>query len=242
MGVSLQMFEINSPLLNIPATLTKRQAIFLDGLRQHAQIAIYAYTRLCNSLSELSFAHSSNVEISQDFTHIFLDAWACIEAVDRFRSLWQLQPASDTIPGEFSPKVINGKLQSIRNLRNVASHIAEKIDQIASLNSSVSGLIRWITMHSKSPTVIRTYFMRPGIVHGQLSAQFVSPSGKILFTHDVGSIVLNAGSHEGNLSDAYSIVCSIVNFMEQYLASQFIGPAFEPRLPANIFGSAQLNV
>ena len=236
------MFEINSPLLNIPATLTKRQAIFLDGLRQHAQIAIYAYTRLCNSLSELSFAHSSNVEISQDFTHIFLDAWACIEAVDRFRSLWQLQPASDTIPGEFSPKVINGKLQSIRNLRNVASHIAEKIDQIASLNASVSGLIRWITMHSKSPTVIRTYFMRPGIIHGQLSAQFVAPSGKILFTHDVGSILLNAGSHEGNLSDAYSIVCSIVDFMEQHLASKFIGPAFEPRLPANIFGSAQLNV
>ena len=84
--------------------------------------------------------------------------------------------------------------------------------------------------------------MRPGIIHGQLSAQFVAPSGKILFTHDVGSIVLNAGSHEGNLSDAYSIVCPIVNFMEQHLASKFIGPAFEPRLPANIFGSAQLNV
>ena len=236
------MFDIDSPLLNIPATLEKRQAIFLDGLRQHAQIAIYAYTRLCKSLSELSFAHSSNAKDYQNFTHIFLDIWSCVEAVDRFRQLWQLQPASDTIPGDFSPKIINQKLQSIRNLRNVSSHIAQKIDQIASLNSSVSGLIRWITVHSKEPLIVRTYFMRPGIIHGELSAKFLLPSGSILFTHDVGHIVLNAGNHEGNLSEAYSLVCSIVNFSEQYLSSQFVGDAFEPRLPTNILGSAQINV
>lgn len=236
------MFNIDSPLLNIPATLEKRQAIFLDGLRQHAQIATYAYTRLCKSLSELSFEHPSNTKNYQDFTHIFLDVWAFVESADRFRQLWHLQPASDTIAGDFAPKIVNNKLQSIRNLRNVSSHIAQKIDQIASLNSSVSGLIRWITMHSKEPTVIRTYFMRPGIIHGQLSAQFVAPSGKILFTHDVASIVLNAGNHEGNLSKAYSLVCSIVNFSEHYLASQFVGAAFEPRLPTNILGSAQLDV
>lgn len=236
------MFNNDSPLLNIPAKLQKRQAIFLDGIRQHAQIAIYAYTRLCKSLSELSVAHTSNPKNQQDFTHIFLDAWSCVEAADRFRQLWQLQPAADTIPAEFSPEIINGKLQSIREIRNVSSHIAQKIDQIASLNASVSGLIRWVMMHGKEPPVIRTYFMRPGIIHGELSAKFLVPSGKVLFTHDVGHVVLNAGAHEGNLSEAYSIVCSVVNFAEEYLSSQFVGDLFEPRLPTNILSSAQLQI
>ena len=197
------MFNNDSPLLNIPAKLQKRQAIFLDGIRQHAQIAIYAYTRLCKYLSELSIAHTSNPKNQQDFTHIFLDAWSCVEATDRFRQLWQLQPSADTIPAEFSPEIINNKLQSIREIRNVSSHIAQKIDQIASLNASVSGLIRWVMMHGKEPSVIRTYFMRPGIIHGELPVKFLLPSGKVLFTHDVGHVVLNAGAHEGNLSEAY---------------------------------------
>lgn len=162
--------------------------------------------------------------------------------MDRFRQLWQLQPVADTIPDEFSPKTINNKLKSIRNIRNVSSHIAQKIDQIASLNASVSGLIRWITMHSKNPPIIRTYFMRPGIIHGHLSANFLLPSGQVLFTHDVGHIILDAGVYAGNLSKAYSILCSLINFSEEYLSSQFVGDVFEPRLPTNILGSAQLQI
>ncbi|MGP2435599.1 hypothetical protein ACTUQ0_15440, partial [Listeria monocytogenes] len=77
----------DSPLLNIPVALEKRQAIFLDGLRHHAQIAIYAYIRLCHALSELSDTHISEEKNHCEFTHIFLDTWAFIESIDRFRQL-----------------------------------------------------------------------------------------------------------------------------------------------------------
>lgn len=236
------MFATDSPLLNIPAILVKRQAIFLDGLRQHAQIAIYAYTRLCKSLSELAFARANNQEYHHEFTGIFLDAWACVEAIDRFRHLWHLQPASETIPGEFSPVIINEKLQSIRDLRNVSAHVAQKIDQIASLNSSVSGLIRWVTMLSKEPVVINTYFIRPGIIHGGLKTQLLLPTGETIFTHDTGSVLLQAGIHEGNLSQAYMTICRTVDFAEQHLKSQFVGESFDSRLPTDIFGSARLDL
>jgi hypothetical protein len=236
------MFAANSPLLNIPATLVKRQAIFLDGLRQHAQIAIYAYTRLCKSLSEIAFARAKNLETHHEFTGIFLDTWACVEAIDRFRQLWHLQPAAETIPEEFAPKLINEKLDSVRNLRNVSAHIAQKIDQIAALNSSISGTIRWVTVISSEPMIINTYFIRPGIIHDSIATQFLSPAGETLFTHNTGSIFLNAGKHEGDLSQAYSLICSIVAFAEQHLISQFIGESFEPRLPSDIFGSAQLDL
>lgn len=237
-----KMFATDSPLLNIPATLVKRQAIFLDGLRQHAQIAIYAYTRLCKSLSELSFASANNQKYPHEFTGIFLDAWACVEAIDRFRQLWHLQPASETIPGEFSPIIVSEKLQSIRDLRNVSAHVAQKIDQIASLNSSVSGLIRWITMLSKEPVVANTYFIRPGIIFGDLKTQLLLPVGETIFTHETGSVMLQAGTHEANLSQAYMTICKTVDFAEQHLRSQFVGKSFEPRLPKDIFGSARLNL
>ena len=235
------MFAPDSPLLNIPATLHKRQAVFLDGLRQHAQIALYAYTRLCQSLSELAHARDKHLDPTSDYTAIFLDAWACVEAIDRFRQLWQLQPAADTIPKEFSPSSINQKLNSIRNIRNVSAHIAQKIDQITSLNSSVSGTISWATVLSKEPLVINTHFVRPGVIHGHLQARFAMPTGDTLFTHDTGHVVLAACQHEGDLSQGYQIVVSIIEFAERHLSSKFSGKSFEPRLPTNVFGSARLD-
>lgn len=232
----------DSPLLNIPSALVKRQAVFLDGLRQSAQIAIYAYERLCRELTVLAFSRANGSGGNAETTGVFLDAWAVVDSIDRFRSLWMLQPETETIPVEFNPVLINGKLQAIRDVRNVYAHIAQKIDQISALNASVSGTLHWVTVMQKDPIAINSHFIRPGVLHGSLNENILIPSGKVLFTHDTGCIALTAGNVKADLSCAYSVICSIVRFAERHLRSKFIGKEFEYRLPSDIFGSVKIDI
>src|SRR5690606_26099449 len=99
--------------------------------------------RLCKGLSALALSRTDSLGSNIETTGVFLDAWAVVDAVDRFRSLWMLQPESETIPNEFNPELLNKKPQSIRDVRNVHAHVAQKINQIAALNAPVSGTLHW---------------------------------------------------------------------------------------------------
>lgn len=151
------MLSVNSPFLNIPVALDRKQAVFLDGMRHTAQIVDMSYRRLCQALTHIALG-----ETSSGFAHVFLDTWALIDAADRFRSLWELQPNAATIPYQYSPSALRSRLQDIRNVRNVSAHIAQKIDQIVSLNSSVLGAISWVSLLSHAPLKVKTYLSAPG--------------------------------------------------------------------------------
>lgn len=234
------MFTKDSAFLNLPAALNPKQAVFFDGMRHSAQIVNLSYSRLCRSLTELSLA-DSGVSEQCSFTHVFLDAWAFIDAADRFRCLWEMQPNSDTIPNTFSPKVVRSQLQAIRDIRNVSAHIAQKIDQIIALNSSVLGSIKWVTMESENPLKLKTHFIRPGITRGNVKAQFAMPSGDISFNQGSGCISLSAGKYEANLSAAYKTIWSVVEFAEATLASSMQLATSQERIPIDMFGSAELD-
>lgn len=234
------MLSPNSPFLNIPAILDKKQAVFFDGMRQSIQIIELSYTRLCQSLTAIAYNRSE--DLNPNFTHIFLDAWAFVDSVDRFRLLWQLQPSADTLPLDYTPQLLNNNLKAVRDIRNVAAHLAQKIDRVLSTNSSVAGSISWVTLTCKEPLKINTYFIRLGIFATKIKECFSLPSGETSFTYDSGNVILSAGGHEANLSTTYIFINSIVTFAEQYLESAFLKPEFETRLGIDIFGSAVLDI
>lgn len=233
------MLDADSPLINIPTALDAKQAIFLDGLRHAAQIADLAYRRLCSSLKEQAI-HSGADRASNSFVPIFLDAWAFIDAADRFRLLWELQPNSVSLPDQFSPAKVREGMNGVRNLRNVSDHIAQKIDQIISLNSSVLGSVSWISLVSESPLSVKTCFIRPGIMTRAASGQFAIPTDKFKFINGSGCITMAAGKHGALLDDAYQQICSIVDYAERHLDKIF---AKSPgRRPSDMIGTADLNV
>ena len=235
------MLSENSPFLNIPAALDKKQAVFLDGLRHSAQIADHAYTRLCAGLTEQSVKLSEN-RGSNEFTPLFLDVWAFIDSTDRFRSLWEMQPYSADIPEPYSKSTIKSQLSGIRDLRNVSAHISQKIDQIIAINSSVLGSINWLTMVSKSPVQIKSCFIRPGIMLGMVSDQLAIPSKEIQFCNDSGHVSVTAGKHTVMLTDAYYVLRNFVEYAEQNLMISFQQPTLEKRLPSDLIGIADLNL
>ncbi len=238
--ISQEMLSIDSPFLNIPTALNQKQAVFLDGMRHAAQIIELSHTRLCQSLNDLSVADAI-APGSEGFTHVFLDVWAFIDTADRFRCLWEMQPSASTIPDQFSPDTVRMQLQDIRNVRNVSAHLAQKIDQIVSLNSSVLGAISWVFLSSQTPLKVKTHFIRPGIAHGSLKGQFAMPRGEVSFSHGCGHVSVSAGQHEVNLSLAYRYICSVVEFAEGRLKLAFKDSSLEQRLPSDMFGTAELD-
>lgn len=234
------MLSAESPFLNIPAALDRKQAVFIDGIRHTSQIIDLSYTRLCQALTDLSIS-GTTAEKFGGFTHIFLDAWAFIDAADRFRCLWDMQPKSETIPEKFAPKTVSLQLQGIRDLRNVSAHIAQKIDQIVSINSSVLGAISWVSLLNQNPLKVKTNFIRPGIAPGNVKCQLAMPTSAVTFTNGSGHIEVTAGKHNANLSLAYGIICTIIEFAEANLKTAFLGPSLDQRLPTDIFGSAELD-
>lgn len=233
------MLSQDSPLLNLPASLDKKQAVFLDGIRHAVQIADFSYQRLCHELTRLSAANAPGAAGSS-YTHVFLDAWGFVDAVDRFRCLWEMQPTSGSIPAPYSPNVVRKQLQDVRDVRNVSAHIAQKIDQIVSLNSSVLGSLRWVTVSSQSPLKIKTHFVRPGIMRGNVNGQFAMPDSKVRFLNGTGGVALAAGKHDANLSKAHEFLSSVVKFIEGNL--EFPGANENTdKLPTDMFGSAELD-
>lgn len=234
------MFTKDSALLNLPGNLNQKEAIFFDGMRHSAQIVDLSYLRLCKSLTELSL---ENQKMSEDpmFTHVFLDAWAFVDATDRFRCLWEMQPNSENIPSEFSPSNVRLQLQTIRDVRNVSAHIAQKIDQIIALNASVLGSINWVTLVSQEPLKIKTHFIRPGIMRRNTQCQFAMPNGEVSFIHGSGCISLAAGKYEANLSDAYKFVSSLVLLAEYFLEHTKQATSSQECIPTDMFGSAELD-
>lgn len=234
------MFSETSPFLNIPAALDRKPAVFLDGLRHAAHIADLAYTRLCAGLTKHAENYSKG-QAQSEFTHLFLDAWAFIDATDRFRCLWEMQPNAETIPEPFSPKTIRHQLQGIRELRNVSAHVAQKIDQIVAVNSSVLGSISWLSIFSQSPLKIKTCFIRPGIIQSTVSDQLAVPKGKDFFVNESGCISVTAGKHKVMLSSAYELVRNTVTFAENHLNAAFQHPSLAERCPSDMFGIADLD-
>jgi hypothetical protein len=233
------MLSEDSAFLRLPVGLDPKEAVFLDGMRHAVQIIDLSYSRLCGSLTELALGQKNESERSR-YAHVFLDAWAFVDAVDRFRSLWEMQPSADRLPKEFASESIRSRLQGIRDLRNVSAHVSQKIEQIVSLNASVLGELSWVTVLGREPYRLRSFYIRPGVAIGRVTGQLAMPAGEVFCIHRTGYVSLAAGEHVANLSEAFSTVRSVVGFAESALIFNGSDPGNQKYLPGDIFGSADL--
>lgn len=233
------MLSIKSPFRNIPIKVDKKQAVFLDGMRHAVQILSFAYERLNNDLWHI--ANDRNIiERNGGFTSVFLDSWAFVDAVDRFRLLWALQPSIDTLPLDFSVDRISEKLKNIREVRNVADHVAQKIEQIVAMNASVLGEIKWISFFEDTPLKVKACVIRPGVTIKDLNMRFDLPEREIFSLHKSTRIVISAGKHTANLTEAYETVASVVRYAEGSLERAFDRIGTESCYPSDFFTEAEL--
>ena len=235
------MLTSNSALFSLPANLDKKLLFTLDGMRAAIQIIDFSYKRLCKGLYELTFYKNESIK-NDTFTPLLLDAWAFIDAIDRFRCLWIILTRTININEEFSESKVKEKLQLVREIRNVLAHVAQKVDRLASLNSSVSGELSWVVIHNESPLTVKTYFIRSGVFLKKLNFQFALPVGNIHFNeHKIGLIEFKAEENVVDLVSVYSYTNSIVKYLEYFLTDIIQKMNFQDVCSSEVFGSAELD-
>lgn len=214
------MFKPDSPFLNLPANLERKQAFYLDGIRHAFEIIECAFTRLSGGLSELGKDYSETSRPSS-YAAYYLDAWALVDALDRLVALWRLQPSAHTIPAPWSPDKFQEEMRDIRNIRNVSDHLAQRADQIISKNSTALGELSWITVLNIEPLEMKSCFIRPGVLSPKIHFKINIPKQSLFIANGSGNILLKAHTYTANLSEAYQKAAGLAQYAEASLKSSF---------------------
>lgn len=213
------MFEPDSVLRNLPCGLDRKQALFFDGLRHAAEIADFSYGRLQQTLAVIATETHDQTERCPLFTAAFIDAWAIVDSIDRFRSLWKLLPANKHPPPDESVPTFASLTQAIRNLRNVADHLAQRADYVLANNGSALGELSWVTITDTEKPEPLCCAILPGTIQRRRT-QLPLPTGKVVDIPS-GLINLRAGEYEACLSDTIPNVRAIVRHIEKVLDAEF---------------------
>lgn len=215
------MIAHDSVLRNLPPGLDRKQALFFDGLRHAAEIAEFSYRRLQVTLTTIAMQEHRADERAPLFTSAFVDAWAVVDSIDRFRALWQLLPTPGHLSQRESP--VGSFLhfsQPIRDLRNVADHLAQRADYVVAKNGSALGILSWVTIPDANTPKALSCAIIPGTVLNGHRARVPIPTGKIIeLPSDM--IELKAGEHTVNLSEQLPRAQEVVARIEASLDKEF---------------------
>ena len=211
------MLSENSILRRLPLGIDQKQMVFLDGIRHAAEIVGLAYSRLEAVLTHLVSTRDELVHVyGEAYVAAFMDAWALVDSVDRFRMLWKMLPGFPFSPeGDVRQKDFETITQPIRNLRNVTDHLAQRAEYVAASGNPVLGLLTWVTYPDGDIARGFTCLLAPG-TRGRTGWKLVNPATGGYFSTPLrtGSIHLAAGEFQADLSAVIPEITSRVHDLE----------------------------
>lgn len=208
------MLSFDSPLRRLPPQLDVRQLVFCDGVRHAAEIADLAFERLLTTLTHIAIDVAPGPPSggqSRHFTSAFLDAWAIVDALDRMRVLFGLFPGADVQDGQMRRPGFQDQMQSIRDLRNVADHVAQRVDEVIARRAAALGTLAWFTATSHDTGVSCAIY--PGTLRST-TVKVVNACGRHFRTAPSGLVQLSAGGYEAELDYAIWAASRVVRRLE----------------------------
>lgn len=211
--IEMAMISDDSILRQLPPELDRKQVLFLDGVRHTGEIADLAHQRLKSTLTQIATQDLSLDQLRPFFTSAYLDAWALIDVIDRFRALWSLMPyLGEDKPANGDPP-FSVLVQPIRDVRNVSDHLAQRVDYVLARRGAALGSLSWFTMLDKEKLEGVVCAIIPGTV-SKTRAPMGSPAGKIL-EFPTGYIRITAGEHTANISEVLPAMEARIAYLEQ---------------------------
>ncbi|WP_454706564.1 hypothetical protein [Delftia acidovorans] len=221
-----------SPLKNPPSNLELANIIYFDALSNAADIATIAYVRLRESLNIIVDKKNKDLD---EFIPCYLDAWTVVDSIDRFLELVKKNKKRLPIKNDSGLEKLTIHTSGIRELRNVADHIAQRIDRLASKKASAMGELSWISSNPTNPQASMKHFVyRPGyrLINTETKFQ-LPPSGQKIET-PIGSITLQCESKAQNLSNAFIALVEYVKDIEILLAEHYSSKDFPKPHPRGL--------
>jgi hypothetical protein len=219
----------DSPLRRIPINVTPKQAVFLDGIRHAIEVMDIGFGRLRNGLTKAALEPPLPPDLPLVGAGLFLDAWAVVDAIDRFRQFYLRFPGMEYLAPSDQIPPLSETLQNFRNLRNVGDHVVDRADAVVAKGGAALGELTWLTGAQVLPKVVAWHCnLRPGTLRSQPTI----PSTPLETTLDwpTDYICLKAGGYQGNLSQVRIHIAGRVRHLESQLNKTFSKPEFE-RVP-----------
>ena len=226
----------DSILFTIPDNIDKKLIFCLDGVRITLQNIDLSYLRIINMLNKLS--QEREQEQKDDYTSVKADAWAYVDNVYRFIGLWGV--VNQLIDLELNYKA---EFENIIKIRNVQSHLSQRIDNIVSNNFSVSGELSCIKLIELEPLLVKTFFIRSGLFYKKLNFQFNLPKidGIEFNEYKFGSVIFSVSNYNIDIIRINNIIYKMVSYLEEKLLDIFNGQDKSDFCPSNIFGLAEID-
>ncbi|HRX70937.1 MAG: hypothetical protein H6973_20505 [Gammaproteobacteria bacterium] len=233
------MFKPDSPILNFPANLNRRQAFFLDGMRHAFEIAHLAFNRLTTNLADLAKSDSEG-DRPKGYAKYYLDAWAFVDAIDRLLALWKMQPNADSIPKDWSSSNLKSELGTIRDIRNVSDHLAQRAEQVISSGTAALGELSWVNVTSIEPPIMKSYLIRPGFLTPSIRGQLNIPKKEIIVLNGSANVLLKAHTYTADLSSAYVRMVDLARYVEFSIKPLFSSAEASKPIGGDLFASCEL--
>lgn len=216
----MKILSDDSILRKVPMNVNPKQVLFVDGIRHSAEIIELAYERLENSLTEIALIPPCSKDLPRKSASVFLDAWAIIDAIDRFRMLYQMMPGISFSEPAVKGDTLKASAQPFRDLRNVADHLAERADFIVSKKGSALGVLTWITGYQIEPEQVWHCTLKPGTMH--VEPELKNEQLEVAIHWPTDRITLMAGGYEGNISSFLPQITKRVQHFEKQLEEAFL--------------------
>ena|SRR3990170_2600930 len=207
------LLRSDSPLKRLPPHLDRRQMVFLDGIRHAAEIAELAYQRLRETLTLIALTYQSELESPKSFTSAFLDAWATVDAIDRLRGLVHLMPGVTEVSRSDGQPGFREHTQAVRDLRNVADHLAQRVDYVIAKKSAALGILSWFTLLQAETGRGLSCVIVPGTIIAHAQYHVVNPLGHAI-EPPTDLVTLSAGEYSACLSEVMREVARVVSKFE----------------------------
>jgi hypothetical protein len=213
------MLSNDSILRRIPAAVAPKQALFIDGIRHAVEIMDLAYSRLRETLTAIALEPPTSESLPKIAPYAFLDAWAMVDAIDRFRLLYLYMHGINFGPPTPGIEPLKTVTQPFRKLRNVADHPSQSADFVVARGSAALGTLTWLTGFKLDPATLWFCTLCPGTIRSKPEFR----KAPILSTIDwpTDRICLSSGGFEGNLSAIRPHIERRVRHFEEQLKSAF---------------------
>jgi hypothetical protein len=213
------MLNEDSVLRRIPTTIEPKQALFIDGIRHAVEMMDLAYSRLRENLSDFALNPPTSATLPKLAPYVFLDAWAMVDAIDRFRMLYSQMPGMSFNAPKLGTITLKEATKPFRELRNVADHLSQRADFVVSKGGAALGTLTWLTGFKMNPPTLWFCTLRPGTIHTK--PEFRKEPIKTTIDWPTDQICLLAGGFEGNLSAIRPHIELRVRHLEDQLKSAF---------------------
>jgi hypothetical protein len=215
---------MDSPLRKPPASFSRQQVLFLDGIRYSAEMIRIAYERLWTQLDAINVPPPDNADITtDDIARAMLDAWSIVDSANRFRDLVREFPGLPNTPWEH---IFLANTVEVDALRNIFQHQESEIGKSLVKVGQLWGFLSWAQVRGGKYTG-KWLMMSAGATFVGDEFFFIGPN-TLPFTVPTGRVCLSAFGKRVYLGRILQQVVNAVASLVQDISNDVIRPAGEP--------------